>query len=64
VLVRPWFQDNKFGKRINAGLSAVQFLRDDTAFGEGRITEDQIDDTFSDESDDSSGTDDLDTDGL
>lgn len=65
VLVRPWFQDNKFGKRVNAGLSAVQFLRDDTAFGEGRITEDQIDDTFQDESDDSAGgTDDLDTDGL
>lgn len=42
ILIRPWFQDGKktgagYGKRINAGLVGVQFLRDDEAFGEGRI---------------------------
>lgn len=42
VLIRPWFQDGRtsgagFGKRINAGLQGVQFIRDDEPFGEGRI---------------------------
>lgn len=50
ILIRPWWQNNKFGKRVNAGLTAVQFLRDGEAFGEGRISEDQIDETFDDES--------------
>lgn len=61
LLIRPWYQDNKFGKRVNAGLSAVQFLRDGEPFGEGRITEGQIDDTFNDEA---SGWDDDEADGL
>lgn len=46
VLIRPWWQDNKFGKRINANLLAVQFNRDDEPIGEGRISEDEIDDSF------------------
>lgn len=28
-----WAQDNQYGKRINANLRSVQFLRDGTAFG-------------------------------
>jgi len=32
--IRLWAQDNEFGKRINAQLRAVQFLRDGEAFGE------------------------------
>ena len=28
-----WLQDNKFGKRINANLRAVQFVKDGPAFG-------------------------------
>jgi hypothetical protein len=56
ILIRPWWQDNRFGKRVNAGLVAVQFLRDDEAFGEGRITDDQIEDSFESlEDDESSG---------
>lgn len=31
-----WAQDNKFGKRINAQLRGVQFLRDGDAFAAGR----------------------------
>lgn len=42
ILIRPWYQDGKkfgagYGKRLNAGLVGVQFIRDDKPFGEGRI---------------------------
>lgn len=48
VLIRPWWQNHqKYGKRVNAGLSAVQFARDDEPFGEGRIGEEDVDNTFS-----------------
>lgn len=33
AIVRLWVQDNKFGKRINASLEAVQFYKDGEAFG-------------------------------
>lgn len=47
ILIRPWWQDHKkYGKRINAGLVAVQYLKTGEAFGEGRISEDEIDDSF------------------
>ncbi len=32
-VIRLWAQDNKFGKRINASLEAVQFVKDGDAFG-------------------------------
>lgn len=31
--IRLWVQDNKFGKRVNAELRAVQFLKDGDSFG-------------------------------
>ena len=34
VWVRIWAQDNEFGKRLNAQLLAVQFVKDGEAFGE------------------------------
>jgi hypothetical protein len=42
ILIRPWYQDGKktgagYGKRVNAGLVGVQFVRDGDSFGEGRI---------------------------
>lgn len=37
ILIRPWVQNNKHGKRLNAGLVAVMFAKDDTAFGQGRV---------------------------
>lgn len=56
VLIRPWYQDNKYGKRINANLIAVQLVKDTgVRFGEGRISEDDIDDTFDDVSDEENG---------
>ena len=36
VVLDVWAQDNNFGKRINATLSGVQFVRDGDAFGGGR----------------------------
>lgn len=32
VLIRPWAQNNKWGKRVNANLLAVQFVRDGERF--------------------------------
>jgi hypothetical protein len=46
MLIRPWWQNNKFGKRVNAGISVLQFYKKGEPFGSGRITEDDVDDTF------------------
>lgn len=58
ILIRPWFQDNDYGKRVNAGLVGVQFLRDGESFGEGRVDDSDAwedvsdDDGFEQEEDD------------
>lgn len=57
ILIRPWLQDNKYGKRINASLIAFQFLRDDEPFGEGRVDDDGVFDSAG--SDDDDGDNDL-----
>ena len=57
VLIRPWFQNHaKFGKRVNAGLVAVRFRRDGEPIGEGRITDDDIDDYMDGDYDDHGGS--------
>jgi Protein of unknown function (DUF2815) len=33
--VKPWLQENKFGRGVRCDLVAVQFARDDKPFGEG-----------------------------
>lgn len=48
ILIRPWYQNNNYGKRVNAGLSSVQFVKKDEVFGEGRISDEDLDDTFED----------------
>lgn len=35
--VRLWVQNNKWGKRVNAELRVVQFLRDGDSFGAGKV---------------------------
>lgn len=35
--LRLWAQDNEYGKRINAQLRAVQFVKDGEAFGEAPV---------------------------
>lgn len=40
MLINPWVQDNSYGKRLNANLRTVKFVKDGTPFGEGRIDDD------------------------
>ena len=65
ILIRPWFQNNDYGQKVNAGLSGVQHTKDDETFGEGRIDDT---DAWADESDSSDGDgmddDNKDDDGL
>ncbi|WP_244126983.1 ssDNA-binding protein, partial [Xylella fastidiosa] len=35
--IELWAQDNNYGKRINASLGGVQFLRDGEAFAGGGV---------------------------
>lgn len=46
MLLKPWPQNNQHGKKVNCDLIAVQFRAEDEVIGEGRITEEDIDDTF------------------
>lgn len=49
--IELWCQDNNYGKRINASLRGVQFLRDGEAFaGGGVASEDDFEDLSADES--------------
>ena len=44
-LIRLWAQDNQFGKRINAELRGVQFVRDGEPFGSSKpVTPDDFED--------------------
>lgn len=49
ILVRPWFQDNEHGKRVNAGLVSVRFMKDGEPLGNTRISEDEIDEVWGDD---------------
>ena len=60
VLIRPWYQDSSdWGKRVNCGLSAVQFLMKDETFGKGGLSEEELDDTFRSYDDDDDDDDDI-----
>lgn len=56
--VRLWPQDNQYGRRINANLMGVQFMKDGDRLGGGRTQQsademfDEIAGTFGDEDDD------------
>ena len=51
--IELWAQDNNYGKRINASLRGVQFLRDGDAFaGGGAATPDEFDDLAAETADD------------
>ncbi len=43
AIVEPWSQSNQFGKRINANLLGVQFVKDGEVFGNGGTTADTND---------------------
>lgn len=66
ILVRPWWQNHKtFGKRVNANFVALQVTKGLDAsgnpkpgaepFGEGRLSEEEIDNTFEAVDDDDDG---------
>jgi hypothetical protein len=50
VLIRPWAQNNQYGKRVNANLLAVQFVRDGEPFSS--IERPDVDEAFDDVSED------------
>lgn len=45
AVVTLWWQDNDYGKRVNASLKAVQFAADGEAFGEAGVN---VEEEFSD----------------
>ena len=49
AVVRLWVQDNKYGKRVNASLEAVQFVKDGERFGHAPV---DVDEAFPDLGDD------------
>ena len=50
AIIEPWAQNNKYGKRINANLLGVQFVKDGDPFGDGATVADA--DDFDDIEDD------------
>lgn len=44
AIISLWAQNNSYGKRINAQLDGVQFVRDGEPFGSGGIDSDEFDD--------------------
>lgn len=42
VSFRLWVQDNKFGKRVNAQIRAVQFFKDGDPFGEAPVKVEEV----------------------
>ena len=53
AVVELWAQNNNFGKRINANLLGVQFVKDGEPFGDSVSASLDDFDTFGDEDDDS-----------
>lgn len=51
AIISLWAQNNQYGKRINAQLDGVQFVRDGEPFGDGGISADEFD-AFGEEMDD------------
>lgn len=53
AIISPWVQDNRYGKRVNANLLGIQFVKDGEAFGDATVADaddfDEIDDEFEDE---------------
>ncbi|MAK72053.1 MAG: hypothetical protein CMF19_08430 [Idiomarinaceae bacterium] len=64
ILIRPWYQNNSYGKRVNAGLSSVQVICEDETFGEGRISDEELDDIYESWDDDGDFDDDDDDDEI
>jgi hypothetical protein len=46
-----WVQNNQWGKRVNANLNAIQFVREGERFGSGAVSADSVFDDISSEQD-------------
>lgn len=55
VLIRPWAQNNNYGKRINANLLAVQFVKDGERFS--GVERPDMDEAFDEIAEDFDGAD-------
>lgn len=63
AIVDLWVQNNSYGKRINANLYGIQFVKDGEAFGLGPVdVTDDFDDLSDDDDDSDDDSDDLDED--
>ena len=53
AILEPWGQNNNYGKRVNANLLGVQFVKDGEPFGDGgtKLDDDAFDDLGDDEDD-------------
>lgn len=55
AIVSPWVQDNQYGKRVNANLLGIQFVKDGEAFGDAVVASDddfdEIEDEFEEDED-------------
>lgn len=53
AIIDVWVQNNSWGKRVNANLYGIQFLKDGEAFGRGSVNVvDEFDDIDDDDDDD------------
>lgn len=52
AIVSLWAQNNQYGKRINAQLDGVQFVRDGEPFGDGGVSVSEFDAFGGEDSDD------------
>ena len=43
AIIEPWAQNNQYGKRVNANLLGIQFVKDGEPFGDGGKTADADD---------------------
>lgn len=50
--VRAWVQDNKFGKRVNFQLRAIQFVKDGEPFGQAPVKAEEEFESLEDDGDD------------
>tara|TARA_S200002703_G_scaffold127907_1_gene114587 strand:+ start:659 stop:1198 length:540 start_codon:yes stop_codon:yes gene_type:complete len=57
AVVELWYQDNQFGRRVNANLLGVQFYKDGEAFGDGVTASEDDFDAFDDDGSDDDGSD-------
>jgi len=49
AVVRLWVQDNDWGKRVNASLTAVQYVKTGEAFGEKPVAPEEVFENLGDE---------------